>query len=791
MRHLWLLLIFLCVQRAVWAGPLPSTELPADAGPWVVRAYFVAKSQLNLLARRSAPWEVRHDQAYAVIEVANRFEYAQLLAGGFRVAIDPALSGFLRNPPGGLRSVPGYGCYRTVEETETSMDALLLAHPTLATIIDIGDSWTKIHGPSSGYDLRVLKLSNSAVVGPKPILFVMGAIHAREYTTAETVMRFAENLLSRYALDADVRWMLDHHELHILPHANPDARKQAELGLLWRKNVNANYCLGTPSQRGADLNRNFPFEWGAHSGSSGESCDSNFRGISAASEPETAAIAAYLASIFPDVRPPDLVSPAPSNNPGVFMDVHSFGRLVLWPWSFSTIPAPNGPAMATLGRRLAWFNDYRPQPGIDLYVTDGGTKEFAYGELGVAALSLELGDAFFESCANFEGAVLDNNLRALEYLLRSARRPYQEPSGPSLTERLSAPVEIGEPIRLFGIATDLDFNNVNGIEATQNISQVDAYVDNLPWLAAPPSAQAIAIDGAFNTPTETWSVELPSSGMTLGSHRIFLRGSDTAGSGPNYARDVEVAPIGSTARVQGAIRDANSGARLSVPAWVRLGDYGTLGLPSERNYALRAAPGTYTLKVSAAGYVDAQINGLLLTAASTVRQDVTLLPICTVFSDTASAGLGNFIAQVPWGIESSRFFSGPAAFSDSPGGDYGANADISLSTLALDLRDVANLRLGFQSYCDTEAGWDFGRVEISTDGNTWNEIWRCDANASWQKIDLDLSALNNQQNARLRFRLSSDGGFQREGWSIDDLVINGSGPICTIIFDTVFANGFE
>ena len=140
----------------------PGTQVPESSGPWVVRAYFTEKAQLHVLARRTAPWEVRHDQGYAVVEVPNRFEYSRLVADGFKVSIDPALTTLLTHPSGG-RSVPGFACYRTVEETKTSMQSLVSAHPTLASLIDIGDSWEKQRNPSLGYDLNVLKLGNSAI----------------------------------------------------------------------------------------------------------------------------------------------------------------------------------------------------------------------------------------------------------------------------------------------------------------------------------------------------------------------------------------------------------------------------------------------------------------------------------------------------------------------------------------------------------------------------------------------------------------------------------------------------
>ena len=114
------------------------------------------------------------------------------------------------------------------------------------------------------------------------------------------VTRFAEYLVNNYATNADATWILDHHEIHIMLHTNPDGRKQAETGLSWRKNTNQNYCGVTSTSRGADLNRNFAFQWGCCNGSSGSPCNLTYRGPSPASEPEVQAVQSYMRSIFPD-----------------------------------------------------------------------------------------------------------------------------------------------------------------------------------------------------------------------------------------------------------------------------------------------------------------------------------------------------------------------------------------------------------------------------------------------------------------------------------------------------------
>ena len=114
--------------------------------------------------------------------------------------------------------------------------------------------------------------------------------------------------------------------------------------------------------------------------------------------------------------------------------MHSYNQLVLWPWGFTSTDAPNGAAMQTLGRKFAWFNDYLPEQSFDLYVTDGTTDDFTYGDLGVAAYTFEIGTDFFQDCGTFENQILPDNIQALIYAAKAARAPYISPAGPDAVD---------------------------------------------------------------------------------------------------------------------------------------------------------------------------------------------------------------------------------------------------------------------------------------------------------------------------------------------------------------------
>ncbi|MCP4570714.1 MAG: carboxypeptidase, partial [bacterium] len=405
-------------------------------------------------------------------------------------------------------------------------------NPSLATWTDVGNSWEKNNG-LGGYDMMVLKLTNSAVTGDKPKLFLTCAIHAREYTTAGLCLTFAQQLVDDYGVDADTTWVLDHHEVHLMLHANPDGRKQAETGLSWRKNTNQNYCGSTSNNRGADLNRNFDYNWGCCGGSSGSECDATYRGPYAGSEPEVQAVMNYMTSIFPDQRDPGPTAAAPDDATGLYLDIHSYSELVLWPWGYTGDSAPNGTQMQTLGRKFAYWNGYSPEQAMSLYATDGTTDDWSYGELGIASYCFELGTAFFQNCTTYTNTILPGNLPALMYAAKVPRTPYMTPAGPdAYSLAVSADnVPSGTAVTLTGAIDDTRFNNSNGTEGTQNIAAAEYYVDTPPWVTSPtPVAISMsASDGSFNSKTEGATASVDTTGWSDGRHILFVRGQDVNG----------------------------------------------------------------------------------------------------------------------------------------------------------------------------------------------------------------------------------------------------------------------
>ncbi len=429
-----------------------------------------------------------------------------------------------------LESIPGLTCFRTVEETYASAAVIAAAHPNLAEWIDVGDSWEKVNtGGLSGYDLMVLKLTNSAIPGPKPILLITGATHGDELTTTELVMRFGEYLVNNYGVDADATWLLDYHEVHLMMFVNPDGHKKAETGLGGEKNTDNNYCTGTDN-RGVNLNRNFSFQWGQwEGGSSSSECNEYYRGPTAASEPETQAVQSYMRAIFPDQRTDPLTSAAAPDSTGIYIDIHRYYGIVLWPWGFTSTVAPNGIALQTLGRKLAYFNGYEPvQMAAGRQILDGSAFDFAYGDLGVASYILELGGELLESCSSFENADYPKNLPALIYAAKVARTPYLTPRGPDALNLEMSPARVasGDPTTLTAIINDTRYNTSSGTEATQTISAAEYYIDLPPWQTGAVAQPMNPSDGSFDSQIEGVTTTVLTSSLSAGKHILFVRGMD-------------------------------------------------------------------------------------------------------------------------------------------------------------------------------------------------------------------------------------------------------------------------
>ena len=677
-----------------------------------------------------------------------------------------------------------------MEETLADGAALAVAYPDLAEWIDIGDSWEKTSpGGLAGYDLMVLQLTNTTNGIPsadKPDLWLMGAIHSRELVTAETVTRFSEHLLANYDLDPDVTWLLDHHEIHVLLQANPDGRKHAETGDSWRKNTNENYCGPTSSDRGADLNRNFDFEWACCGGSSGSQCDTTYRGPSPASEPETQAVQTYIASTFPDWRDDDLTSPAPDHATGIFIDVHSFGGDVLTAFGWQDPPPPNDTQILRLGRKFSNFTGYYARLG-SVYTVDGATKDWGYGRMGMPAFTFELGTEFFQDCALFESTIYPDNLQALLYAARAVRAPYTQSSGPEVMSPVALPSapNPGETIIFNAVIDDTRFGpgETSPPVSVETIAAADVYIDVPPWQGGALPIPMTAADGVFDSSIRSRHGDLSARpGCPIGRHIVYIRARDSAGYwGTTRAVFIWILDPSTAAHIAGTVTDSVTG--LPIEAIVTAGPFSAAAAPATGSYDLMLPGGTYDVGAKGPGHFGASVTGVVAAQGNTTNQDFVLDPFARTLSDDVESGNIGWTAEPSWAIVSNLSHSPVSSWHESPGGNSPDSANMSLETPPVDFRSTTDVRLIFWHRYAIESNYDYGHVEWSSDGGgSWHEVATyTGTQSSWTRVEIPLPGLDAAGNARVRFRYTSDSNTNYDGWYIDDISLGGS----------LFSDGFE
>ena len=780
-----------------WAiGSAPNATIKNINFPVIARVYFEDRDQLQQFYAYSDVWSINHPQQFATVQVNDIETWQKLQQMDLTIRLDQKLMDQVAADQAKIRlhspngsGIPGYACCATLAENTQRINQMASSFPDLVEVIDIGDSWEKVQDGSQGEDLKVLRITNQNVIADKPVLFISSAIHAREYTTAELNTRFAEYLVSQYGVDADVTWILDYHEIHLSLHSNPDGRKRAETGILWRKNTNNNYCSDS-NNRGIDLNRNYPYQWGI--GGSSSACNETFFGPSEASESEIADQMFYLRQLFDDNRGPGDNDPAPADTAGIFIDIHSYSELILWPWGYTTNDTANVSQLEALGKRTAYFNQYNPIPVNELVITGGGSIDAIYGELGVASLAFELGTAFFQDCATFENEIFPDNLAALLYLARVTQAPYIQPSGPDIESLYVVPnvITANTTIQITGTANDDRYNQSNGGISSGQVQSVSAYLNELP-INATGNGQALSpADGNFNQVSESFSGTLITNTLPAGKSMLYVQAHDGTQPGGTYAKFIDVVEPADVAELHGTVIDALTGLPVSQAL---LDINGSQAITANNgSYQQWVQPGTADLLVTATNYLPYQLSDLNLMANNSQTQNIALQPFCVLFNDDMETGINGWTIESPWALSNELSFSPSQAWSDSPGGNYTNNSNVALTSPSITVSGTEHLEVSYQHLCDTEASYDFGYFEISFDGGNWQTLSQCDNQSNWQLASHSIAVPQNANDMHLRFRLQSDAIITRDGWHIDDVVVKGAGAVCAnFLNDVIFIDDFE
>uniref|UniRef100_A0A4W5KF06 Carboxypeptidase B2 (plasma) n=1 Tax=Hucho hucho TaxID=62062 RepID=A0A4W5KF06_9TELE len=262
-------------------------------------------------------------------------------------------------------SVSYYERYHSLEDIYYWINRTAQEHPDMVKVILIGSSYEK-------RPLYVLKLSGRQERAEKRAMWIDCGIHAREWISPAFCLWFVQYSLNFYNLNNDITEMLNSMDIYVLPVMNPDGYKYTwTTNRMWRKNRSLSKesnCVGT------DLNRNFDANW-CTKGASNRPCDEIYCGQFPESEPEAEAVANFLRSHKDSVK--------------LYLSIHSYGQMLLFPYSCSNEEVPNHAELFELVQEAAmkirryYRNNYKYGASAKtIYLAPGGSDDWAYN-LGI------------------------------------------------------------------------------------------------------------------------------------------------------------------------------------------------------------------------------------------------------------------------------------------------------------------------------------------------------------------------------------------------------------------------
>lgn len=153
------------------------------------------------------------------------------------------------------------------------------------------------------------------------------------------------------------------------------------------------------------------------------------------------------------------------------------------------------------------------------------------------------------------------------------------------------------------------------------------------------------------------------------------------------------------------------------------------------------------------------------------------------------AELDNWNINNSWTTTTATFVSSPSSYTESPNGEYPANANAAM-TLAqpVDLSTALSATLRFSAKWNIEANYDYTQVLASSDGTNFTAL--CGNYTSpgvnfqpngepifegnqndWVIEEMDLADFIGQEQVWIRFQFASDGGVEEDGFYFDDLSV--------------------
>ncbi|MCW2958833.1 MAG: cpt, partial [Solirubrobacterales bacterium] len=313
----------------------------------------------------------------------------------------------------------GRTTYRDYPVIQEELKQLVADHPDKVRPVVIGKTF-------QGRDIQGVEIANDVNADDgRPVFFLMGVHHAREWAAAEAPMEYA-HVLAEQGGDARVAKLMKTERTVIVPVVNVDgyvSSRNAEPydpfllgrdtigadpagaglplstvasivppgGVFTYRRKNCDGAFPDPAvpcelQYGVDNNRNYGNLWGGP-GSSPDPTSQSYHGPAPRSEPETQAVWNYTRT----------------HQVSMLMTMHNVAALVLRPPGLRQFGfAPDEARMKQIGDAMADATKYESQYSFQLYDTAGTTEDDTYAATGGYGYTVEIGPKDGEFHAPYE-----------------------------------------------------------------------------------------------------------------------------------------------------------------------------------------------------------------------------------------------------------------------------------------------------------------------------------------------------------------------------------------------------
>jgi hypothetical protein len=387
----------------------------ADGVPQLVSVKFRDNGDLRRIdeAGLDLTHHIHHGEADVIVSGARQLEALKALRLPYEVEIADLNDHYLRSRQADARYAAavarsplpsGRTEYRVLADYQAELKKLVADHPGLVKPVVLPKKTFQ------GREIMGVEIAkNVEARDGRPVYFVHGMHHAREWPSAETVMEFAHLLAQGYGKDPRITRLLERGRISVVPMINVDGFVESREGAFGlpdpadtlapgngnlqtvegvallggsfayrRKNCNGS--LPSPDvpctlQHGIDPNRNYGNGWGGE-GAGSDPITQSYRGPGPFSEPETQAVWEY----------------SRSRQITNLITMHNVAALVLRPPGLAKEgKAPDEPRMKEIGDAMAAATGYTSQYGWQLYDTSGTTDDYTYAAQGGYGYTIEVG----------------------------------------------------------------------------------------------------------------------------------------------------------------------------------------------------------------------------------------------------------------------------------------------------------------------------------------------------------------------------------------------------------------